>query len=127
MILRPGTGNFTVNNKPSTSTSSTKPTACREAAASSFRTSNKFDLLVRVEGGGMHGQAGAVQHGVARALVEFSAELRGVFEEGRISHARSAHERTKEVRAAGSAKTLPVLETLRLVVASGDRLPAGDF
>jgi small subunit ribosomal protein S9 len=29
-----------------------------------------------VNGGGMHGQAGAVQHGIARALVQFSAELR---------------------------------------------------
>lgn len=41
-------------------------------------TLNKFDLVVLVEGGGMHGQAGAVQHGVARALVDFSAELRGL-------------------------------------------------
>src|SRR4030095_8946972 len=41
-------------------------------------TLNKFDLLVNVEGGGMRGQAGAVQHGIARALVDFCAELRQV-------------------------------------------------
>jgi small subunit ribosomal protein S9 len=35
-------------------------------------------VVVNVEGGGMHGQAGAVQHGIARALVDFSAELRQV-------------------------------------------------
>jgi len=39
-------------------------------------TLDKFDVLVLVEGGGMHGQAGAVQHGIARALIQFSAELR---------------------------------------------------
>ena len=41
-------------------------------------TLSKFDVVVKVEGGGMHGQAGAVQHGIARALVDFSAELRQV-------------------------------------------------
>ena len=41
-------------------------------------TSNKFDILVNVAGGGMRGQAGAVQHGIARALVDYSAELRPV-------------------------------------------------
>ena len=39
---------------------------------------NKFDVIATVAGGGMRGQAGAVQHGIARALVEFSAELRPV-------------------------------------------------
>jgi small subunit ribosomal protein S9 len=39
-------------------------------------TLNKFDVLVNVDGGGMRGQAGAVQHGIARALVAFSVELR---------------------------------------------------
>ena len=41
-------------------------------------TLTKFDILINVRGGGMRGQAGAVQHGIARALVEYSAELRGI-------------------------------------------------
>jgi small subunit ribosomal protein S9 len=41
-------------------------------------TLGKFDLVILVAGGGMHGQAGAVQHGIARALVQFSADLRPV-------------------------------------------------
>ena len=40
------------------------------------QTLDKFDAVILVAGGGMHGQAGAVQHGIARALVQFSAELR---------------------------------------------------
>ncbi len=40
------------------------------------RTS-KYDVLARVEGGGISGQAGALQHGIARALVEAEPELRG--------------------------------------------------
>jgi small subunit ribosomal protein S9 len=39
-------------------------------------TLGKFDLVVLVEGGGMHGQAGAVQHGIARALIQFNPDLR---------------------------------------------------
>ncbi|HPL63994.1 MAG TPA: 30S ribosomal protein S9 [Syntrophales bacterium] len=38
----------------------------------------KFDLYVNVQGGGMSGQAGAVKHGIARALVEFDLDLRPV-------------------------------------------------
>lgn len=37
----------------------------------------KFDLKVNVTGGGMNGQAGAVRHGVARALLQYDDELRG--------------------------------------------------
>jgi small subunit ribosomal protein S9 len=39
-------------------------------------TADKFDIYCTVEGGGSSGQAGAVRHGVARALVEFNGELR---------------------------------------------------
>ena len=39
-------------------------------------TSDKFDILVNVYGGGYTGQAGAIRHGIARALCEFDANLR---------------------------------------------------
>jgi small subunit ribosomal protein S9 len=39
-------------------------------------TANKFDILVNVDGGGPAGQAGAIRHGITRALMEFNADLR---------------------------------------------------
>ena len=39
-------------------------------------TSDKFDLVILADGGGVAGQAGAARLGIARALVEFNAELR---------------------------------------------------
>ena len=39
-------------------------------------TIGKFDILVNVDGGGTAGQAGAVRHGITRALLEFNADLR---------------------------------------------------
>jgi small subunit ribosomal protein S9 len=39
-------------------------------------TAEKFDILVTVLGGGSAGQAGAIRHGISRALLEFNAELR---------------------------------------------------
>ncbi len=39
-------------------------------------TENKFDILMRIDGGGVKGQAEAVRLGVARALVEFNRELK---------------------------------------------------
>jgi len=39
-------------------------------------TTGKFDILVNVDGGGPAGQAGAVRHGITRALMEYNADLR---------------------------------------------------
>ena len=39
-------------------------------------TLDKFDVLARIHGGGPSSQAGALRHGISRALVEFNAELR---------------------------------------------------
>jgi small subunit ribosomal protein S9 len=39
-------------------------------------TENKFDLFIRVNGGGMNGQVEAIRLGISRALVEFNKELR---------------------------------------------------
>ena len=39
-------------------------------------TADKFDILVNVNGGGQTGQAGAIRHGISRALLEYNGELR---------------------------------------------------
>ena len=39
-------------------------------------TGEKFDIFVTVEGGGNSGQAGAIRHGISRALLKFDLELR---------------------------------------------------
>ena len=42
----------------------------------------KFDVLVNVRGGGISGQAGAIRHGIARALLQFNPELRPILKKG---------------------------------------------
>jgi small subunit ribosomal protein S9 len=42
---------------------------------------NKFDIVVSVEGGGVSGQAGAIRHAIARALLKASADLKSVLRE----------------------------------------------
>jgi len=97
VILRPGSGNFTVNDRTLDQyffDETHRMIAKRPLEASD--SLNKFDVLVRVEGGGMHGQAGAVQHGIARALVEFSTELRGILKkEGLLTRDPRMKERKK--------------------------------
>jgi len=39
-------------------------------------TTGKFDLLINVKGGGPAGQAGAIRHGITRALMEYNSDLR---------------------------------------------------
>ena len=79
VFLRPGSGKLTVNNKPFEQYffDETHRMLVKQPLQAS-ETLDKFDLVVLVQGGGMRGQAGAVQHGIARALVEFSAELRPI-------------------------------------------------
>jgi small subunit ribosomal protein S9 len=79
VFLRPGTGNVTVNDKTIEQYffDETHRMIVKQPLQASD-TLNKFDVLVIVRGGGMRGQAGAVQHGIARALIEFSSELRQV-------------------------------------------------
>jgi len=77
VILRPGSGATWVNGK---SLDEYFPRQVhRMLATSPLKTAGlegQYDLRVRVHGGGPSGQAGAVRHGVARALVEVDPELR---------------------------------------------------
>jgi small subunit ribosomal protein S9 len=59
-------------------------------------TRNKFDVFANVYGGGMTGQAGAIRHGITRALLEVNAELRPTLKQaGLITRDPRAKERKK--------------------------------
>jgi small subunit ribosomal protein S9 len=77
VFVRSGTGNITVNNKP------LDLYFGRQTARMIVRqplevidATDKFDIKVTVRGGGNSGQAGAIRHGIARALVEHDESLR---------------------------------------------------
>ena len=75
----PGTGKVTVNGKNWEEYFTTE--ALRGFIAQPFvvsSTVDKFDLAVRLDGGGMSGQAGALRHGIARALVAYDEAYRAV-------------------------------------------------
>jgi small subunit ribosomal protein S9 len=79
VFLRPGTGKVTVNNKAFEQYffDETHRMLVKQPLQAS-EALDKFDVVINVNGGGMRGQAGAVQHGIARALVAYSSELRSV-------------------------------------------------
>jgi small subunit ribosomal protein S9 len=59
-------------------------------------TAEKFDARINVSGGGPNGQAGAVRHGIARALLQFDANLRGALKaEGFLTRDSRMKERKK--------------------------------
>jgi len=77
IYLRPGEGAFTVNDRP-IETYFPIP-AIRARAQLPLVVSNtqgRFDIMCRVRGGGVSGQAGAVRHALARALILVDRELR---------------------------------------------------
>jgi small subunit ribosomal protein S9 len=77
VFLRTGSGKFVVNDKPVDEFFSreTGRMVVRQPLELTQHT-NTFDILVNVEGGGESGQAGAVRHGITRALIEYDATLK---------------------------------------------------
>lgn len=77
VFLKPGKGEFTVNGKP-VDTYFSRETGRMVVRQPIVLTENlsKFDIKVSVLGGGESGQAGAVRHGITRALIDFDANLK---------------------------------------------------
>ena len=77
VYLRPGAGEVVVNRKPFDQyfPNETLRMVIRQPLQLT-ETGAKFDILINVEGGGPAGQAGAIRHGITRALMEFNADLR---------------------------------------------------
>ena len=77
VYLRPGAGAVVINRKPFEQyfPNETLRMVIRQPLQLT-ETAAKFDILVNVAGGGPAGQAGAIRHGITRALIEFNADLR---------------------------------------------------
>jgi small subunit ribosomal protein S9 len=97
VFLRPGKGEIKVNDRPFENyfpTESSRAMVRQPLAAT--ESMEKFDLLILADGGGVAGQAGAARLGIARALVEFNAELRSRLKKlGFLTRDPRAHERKK--------------------------------
>jgi len=79
VFMKRGSGSIVVNGKPVDEFFSrvTGRMIVRQPLELVEQTTG-FDILVNVSGGGESGQAGAVRHGITRALIEFDAELKSV-------------------------------------------------
>ena len=78
VYLRPGSGDITVNSRPLDEFFGRKTARMIVRQALEVADAvNKFDISVTVRGGGTTGQAGAIRHGLTRALMSFDESLRG--------------------------------------------------
>jgi small subunit ribosomal protein S9 len=77
VYLRPGNGEVTVNDVAFDTyfPNEMLKMIIRQPLALT-ETADKFDIYVRVSGGGISGQSGAIRHGLARALLDYNKELR---------------------------------------------------
>src|SRR5690348_17865448 len=97
VFLRPGSGDFKVNGREFNQyfVTEAQRSLARHPLQSSESTS-AFNVVATVSGGGINGQAGAVKLGIARALIEFNAELRKKLKsEGMLSRDSRKKERKK--------------------------------
>jgi small subunit ribosomal protein S9 len=77
VFLRKGSGSITINNRPIDVYfgRETSRMVVRQALEKADMA-DTFDINVTVRGGGMSGQAGAIRHGITRALIKYDSELR---------------------------------------------------
>lgn len=77
VFLTPGEGNIVINDRP-LDVYFGRETACMvvRQPLELVELLNKFNINVTVKGGGIGGQAGAIRHGITRALIEYSEELK---------------------------------------------------
>src|SRR5215510_8655197 len=97
VFLRPGSGDFKVNGRAFDQyfVTESQRSAARQPLVSS-ETAATFNVVASVSGGGINGQADAVRMGIARALLEFNAELRKKLKiEGFLSRDSRGKERKK--------------------------------
>jgi small subunit ribosomal protein S9 len=97
VFLRPGAGDVTVNGR---SLDDYFPNDIHKMVIKQplqlTETVDKFDIQATVAGGGASGQAGAIRHGISRALLEFNAELRDrLKDEGLLTRDPRKKERKK--------------------------------
>lgn len=104
--LKPGVGNFTVNHK--TLDEYFGRETSKMVVRQPFELVEKvgiFDVYVTVSGGGDTGQAGAIKHGITKALLLHEPELRGVLKKaGFITRDSRVKERKKYGRKAARAR-----------------------
>ena len=113
VILRPGDGKTWINGR-TIEDYFPRPTH-RQTAMSPLvlaGVEGRYDLRVRVRGGGSSGQAGALRHGIARALIEADPELRVQLKRAGYPDPRRSHRRAQEGRPAQGAQGAAVLEAL---------------
>jgi small subunit ribosomal protein S9 len=81
--IKPGSGRFTVNGKdmPAYFARPTQQMVINQPLVSINRL-QQYDIVCTVAGGGLSGQAGAVRHGVARALINYEPTLRPALKHG---------------------------------------------
>ena len=105
VFLRPGNGTITVNHREFDRffpTDALRVQVRRPLLVT--ETGEKFDVLATVAGGGVNGQAGAVRLGIARALVEFNAELRKQLKKDGLLTSDSRIKERKKYGLAGARK-----------------------
>jgi len=77
VYLKPGNGKITVNSRPlDTFFGRETGRMIVRQPLETVQLASRFDISVQVDGGGITGQAGAIRHGITRALIEYDESLR---------------------------------------------------
>jgi small subunit ribosomal protein S9 len=126
--IKPGSGKVVVNGKEM-ATYFARP-VLQMILRQPFQVAgveNQFDVMATVAGGGLSGQAGAVKHGISKALQLYEPGSARRAEGGGLPDPRQPRGGTEEVRQAQGAPQLPVLQALSPIQANARARICGPF
>lgn len=103
--IKPGTGTITVNGKDAPAYFC-RPTSIRliEQPFELTETSEQYDVIANICGGGLSGQAGALQHGITKALIQMNPDLKPILKKSGLVTRDSRVKERKKYGLAGARK-----------------------
>jgi len=104
--LQSGKGTITINDKPAKDyfADNTSLLEDLEKPFAALQTENKFDISVHVNGGGHHGQAGAIRLGIAKALTSMNEEFKATLKRADLLGRDSREKERKKFGLRGARK-----------------------
>ena len=126
VYLKPGKGSITVNDRSLDDFFGRKTgRMIVRQPLEAVKLTSMFDITVKVDGGGITGQAGAIRHGITRALIKYDESLRKTLRDAGFCNARDAREVERKKSVAARRAAVRSTRSVKLALQRGSPSRSG--